>query len=195
MLNNTIIYIIGYAGTGKYTIAKALYAKHEDIKLVDNHLINNPIFSLINADGKTKLAPEVWENTDRVREVVFDTMINISPEHYSFVLTNCLFAPNPETGSEGDQDIYDGVYAVAKARNANFIPVFLRVDVEEMVKRRTSPGRAERFKDTYAENVYRDLAERKLLDIKHPNRLDLDVTHLSAEDAAMAILDFIHKKP
>lgn len=36
------LYLIGFAGTGKYTIAKEL-AK-VGYKLVDNHLINNSIF-------------------------------------------------------------------------------------------------------------------------------------------------------
>lgn len=38
------LYLIGFAGTGKYTIAKELVKF--GYKVIDNHLINNPIFSL-----------------------------------------------------------------------------------------------------------------------------------------------------
>jgi hypothetical protein len=53
-MKNTIIYLIGFPGTGKYTIAREI-AQQEDFRLVDNHLVNNPLFNLIHADGITPL--------------------------------------------------------------------------------------------------------------------------------------------
>lgn len=50
-MKNTIIYLLGFPGTGKYTIAKEI-CKQADFKLVDNHLINNPLFTLIENDDK-----------------------------------------------------------------------------------------------------------------------------------------------
>lgn len=52
MIENSIIYLIGFTGTGKLTIAKEIALKI-DIRVVANHLINDPILSLIQADGKT----------------------------------------------------------------------------------------------------------------------------------------------
>ena len=49
-MKNTIVYLIGYAGTGKYTIAKEI-AVLTGAVIVDNQLINTPIFSVIAADG------------------------------------------------------------------------------------------------------------------------------------------------
>ena len=40
-LENTIVALIGYAGTGKYTIGREL-SERTGAKLIDNHLINNP---------------------------------------------------------------------------------------------------------------------------------------------------------
>jgi shikimate kinase len=54
-MNGALIYLIGFAGCGKLTIAKAIQKKIDCI-LVDNHLINNVIFSLIDPDGKTRFA-------------------------------------------------------------------------------------------------------------------------------------------
>ncbi|HEX6477597.1 MAG TPA: hypothetical protein VF043_02040 [Ktedonobacteraceae bacterium] len=51
-MQNTIVYLIGYAGTGKYTIAKEL-ARLTGAVIVDNHLINNPVFSIVGASGNT----------------------------------------------------------------------------------------------------------------------------------------------
>ena len=65
-MQNTIIYLIGFAGTGKYTIAKEI-CRLTNARLVDNHLINNPVFSLIRADGKTLLPESVWEKTWAIR--------------------------------------------------------------------------------------------------------------------------------
>jgi shikimate kinase len=41
-MRNTMIYLIGFAGAGKFTIAKEI-CKSAEARLVDNHLINNPI--------------------------------------------------------------------------------------------------------------------------------------------------------
>ena len=179
-MQNTIIYLTGYAGSGKYTIAKEL-CKQADVRLVDNHLINNPIFSLIEIKGKI-LSSDVWKNTDRIRRVVLDTMIEISPPEFNFVLTNCLF--------EKDKDVYNDVFDMAEKRNATFIPVILDLSEDEMVKRRTTHERAERFKDTSAENARRDLRTVKRLEIKHQNALTLDISDISAVDVAKNILNF-----
>ena len=53
-MNNSIIYLLGHYGVGKLTVAKAICAV-TGARLFDNHLINNVVFSLIEADGKTTL--------------------------------------------------------------------------------------------------------------------------------------------
>ena len=54
-MQKTIVYLIGYAGTGKYTIAKEL-GRLTGAILVDNHLINNLVFSVGGAD-RTRPVP------------------------------------------------------------------------------------------------------------------------------------------
>jgi hypothetical protein len=52
----SVFHLIGLPGTGKYTVARAMerLATREGQRLVvvDNHHINNPILSLVDADGK-----------------------------------------------------------------------------------------------------------------------------------------------
>lgn len=57
-MKNTIIYLIGHYGVGKLTIARQICAA-SDARLFDNHLVNNVVFSLIRADGKTPLNERV----------------------------------------------------------------------------------------------------------------------------------------
>ena len=59
-LGNAVVYLLGPYGVGKLTIAKELCAETAAI-LVDNHLINNPILSVIGADGVTPLPAQTWD--------------------------------------------------------------------------------------------------------------------------------------
>ena len=100
-MNNVILYLIGFAGTGKLTIAKAILARAPFL-LVDNHFINNVVFSLIDMDGNSPLPPRVWENVGKVRSIVFDTMRYLSKPARNFVLTNELVE-----GDEEDAKVFN----------------------------------------------------------------------------------------
>jgi len=46
-----IIYLIGFAGTGKLTVAKEIIKHNKEFTLIDNHKINDLIFNgLINKE-------------------------------------------------------------------------------------------------------------------------------------------------
>jgi MoxR-like ATPase len=49
-LHNTIIYLIGIPAVGKYTVARAI-GRLTGAKVVDNQLINLPVFSVLGYDG------------------------------------------------------------------------------------------------------------------------------------------------
>lgn len=76
-MNNTIIYLLGHEGVGKYTIAKEI-TKLTGTKLVDNHAINNPIFNVIYSDGKNDLPDAAWYRVRQVRTAVFETIAGAS---------------------------------------------------------------------------------------------------------------------
>lgn len=178
-----MIYLIGFPGTGKYTIAKEI-CKQADVKLVDNHLINNPVFNLIAQDGKTPLPEEVWTYARKIRQTVLDVMSNISPAEYNFVLTNNLHDEDAE-----DTDIFNKIKATAKKRQATFVPIRLMIDVEENKKRITTPSRAAMLKETNPETPAKNNAQFTILKTGHTNELTLDVTNLSAQVAATKIIN------
>ena len=185
-LENTIIYLIGFPGTGKYTIAKELAEKLPNARLVDNHLINNVVFGLIDKGRFKKIPEEVWVPIRKVRNVVMDVLKTLTPPEFNLVFTNVLFAED-----ENDQNIFDSIMDVAKQRKAVFVPIRLHCDPEENARRVASEGRAERMKLTDPKSVMRWREEECLIDISHKNLLDLDVTHLSPPKAAEEILNHI----
>lgn len=180
-MKNVIIYIIGFTGVGKYTIAKEIAAQ-ENFRLVDNHLINMPVFSLVHLDSKTLLPPRIWKNIADIWNAVLDTIVHISPHDYNFVLTNALFE-DPE-----QRAWYEKIEAMAEERGATFIPVRLSCSVEENTKRIVTPERKERLKETNPESPARNATEHQVLKIAHKNLIELDVTSISAQDAAKKII-------
>lgn len=182
-MKNTLIYLLGFPGTGKYTIAKEICAI-EDIKLVDNHLINIPLFSLIPNDGVSPLPERIWDNVGLVWDAVLDTITHISPPDYSFVLTNALSNEN-----EQDRHWFNKVKLACESKNRTFVPVRLLCSVEENTKRIVSPERKARMKDINPLSPQKNAANHSVLDTDHPNILTLDVSDISAKMAAKTIIN------
>lgn len=175
-----IIYLIGKAGTGKYTISKEL-AKFGYI-ICDNQLINNPIFELLNYDGYAKIPGFAWEAISQIRANVFKFLEEEKNNNY--VLTNEL------NDDEGDHRLFQQVQTMAQHRGSLFFPVKLLISKEEHLKRIVVPERKLRWKTIDPEHVY---SKVPLININHPNLLTLDVTTLSAKEAAEKILCKVDK--
>lgn len=179
-----IIYLIGRSGTGKYTIAKEL-AK-EAYVIVDNQLINNPIFSLLKTDdlnSSLTVSREAWNAIGRLRNIIFEFISQ--EQNNNYVLTNELFDDD-----EGDHRLFEQVKDLSLKRSSTFMPVKLLISEEENARRITSPGRAERFKSTKIDEKDKT---RKLIEVNYPNMLKIDVSDLSAQEVAKIILDKISK--
>lgn len=184
-IRNTFVYLIGFAGTGKLTIARA-FVREVDAIVVDNHWINNPIFGLIDPDGKTKLPEAVWTQVWRVHEAVMETIATLAKPGRNFVFTH--------DGIEGepyDRDKFEAIRKAAERRQARLVPVRLVCEAEELARRIKSPGRAEMFKSTNADHAIRRVGRDMVLDPRTPETLTLDVTRLSPEESAAAIVAHI----
>lgn len=157
-----IYLLIGFPGAGKYTVACELAHQLEELgrptKVVDNHYINNPVFGLLGVDGRTKLPGEVWELAHRVRSVVLDTIERLSPRDWSFVFTNYIGVRETEIADPYVARLRE----VASVRGAEFRPVMLRCEPNELERRVPNADRAERMKWTDGQSV-RELAERETL--------------------------------
>jgi len=181
-MNGAFIYLIGFAGCGKLTIAQAIQARCDFI-LADNHLVNNVIFSLIDPDGKTELPEKVWEHVRRVRSAMLDTIRDLAKPGRSFIFTNELLE-----GEERDRQIFLEIADLARHRGAIFLPVRLTIAPVELARRVVSPGRAERFKEIDPQAALTKAREREVIRPHGFNFIEVDVSTITAEEAAERIL-------
>jgi predicted kinase len=128
-MDNIFLYLLGFAGTGKLTIARA-FARSVGAKVVDNHWINNPIFGLIDPDGVSPLPDAVWSQTAKVREAVLETIATLAKPGANFVFTH-----DGIEGERYDADVWRGIQSAAARRGARLIPVRLVCNDDELVRR------------------------------------------------------------
>lgn len=183
LLDNTMVLLIGFAGTGKYTIGREL-CERTGARLIDNHLINNPIFTVVNADGVTPLPARVWDRVKEVRATVYKAIRELSPPEMGFVFTMELRENNPE-----DEKAFRDLERLAAARQCRFIPIRLICGVEELCRRVVDPARVAMLKEISPELARKKFAEDLVLNVPHPNLRTLDVTKRSASGSVDAILD------
>jgi len=175
------VHILGFAGSGKLTIAKQLVPQLRAI-LVDNHFINNVVLGLIEPDGVTPLAPDVWVNIRKVRAVVLDTILHHAKAGRSFVFTNEILEGDPLA----EQACAD-IAAVAETRGATYVPVRLLISPEELARRVASPERASRLKEVDTDAALRKARTRQVFTPQGRGCLDITVTSLSPIQAAEEI--------
>lgn len=183
-----IIYLFGPAGSGKYTIAKRLVALRPSLKLIHNHHINNVIFEIVNADGKTRLPGYVWQNVNKVRDAVLDT-VRTTDRNEGYIFTNVL-----TEGRELDASVYADIRSIASEKNLTFCPVRLTITIDELCQRIQSPQRREMIKDISPENALRYMQNCTVFTPKNDDYLELDVTDRSVEQSAEFILKWATAK-
>jgi shikimate kinase len=185
-LKNTIIYLIGIPGVGKYTTAKAI-ARLTGAKIVDNHLINNPIFSVSRYKGTDEFPfpREGWKYTGRIRQAVLSFIRDHAHSEESFVFTNVLGA------TEGRA--FRQIERLAKKRKAMFVPVWLGCDASELQKRKDTPDRRKRLKEIDLTNIDYWTREFKELPVQHPNALAIDISHRRPNQTAELILQHVQR--
>lgn len=181
-----VIVLLGFPGTGKYTIARELVSAMtgggRTVRLIDNHYVNNVIFNLVHQDGLTPLPVAIWGLVEEVRRAVYRTVRELSPADWSFIFT---FAPQD---TPADRAVIDEAAAIAEARNAAFLPVRLLCELEELERRVVSPDRRERMKSMSIEDTRRLFRDGPVLDPGYAETISLDVTELPPAEAARQIL-------
>jgi hypothetical protein len=184
-VENAVIHLLGAPGAGKYTIAQKM-TQLADLRLVDNHLINNILFSIVRADGKTPLPVGIWDRVATIWDVVADTMVHLCPPHSGFVLTNALFEGDVE-----DRKHMEKMRQVAAHRKGAYVPVRLLIgDVEEHRRRIMSPIREQRMKEMNPSAAAR-YAAKEILKTGLAEELTLDISAVPAGDAARRILSHV----
>ena len=186
-LYNTIIYLIGIPAVGKYTIAREI-GRMTGAKVVDNQLINTPVFSVVGYDGTSAFPfPQgAWAHIEKIQRAVLAVIRDYCPPEDSFVFTNVLDAKAP-----GDKACFRRIQRLAKERKAGFFPVWLTCDAEMLRQRKDTPERRARLKDIDLTTISWWLQEFEVLKVQHPNALSLDSSHNGPVQMAKRILDHV----
>jgi hypothetical protein len=178
--------LIGFAGTGKLTVARQLRdrltERGEQVRLVDNHYINNPIFQLIEVDGVTPLPAATWDRVGEVRDAVLRTIEELSPRKWSFIFTNDLI-DRPE-----EKAYVHRLAQLADRRKSIFVPVRLLCEVDELCRRIVSPERKALMKGVDPEWIRRRVGTEEVLDPGLEATITVDITSTPAREAADRIL-------
>lgn len=176
--------IVGFPGIGKLTIARRLSAL-TGAMVVDNHWINDPILKLVTRDPTTAVTEAVWPQVAKVRVAVLETIATLAPPDASFIFTYAGADQDP-----GDRQAFEEYRTTAERRNTRFVAVRLICAEAEMVRRIQSPDRQGR---KLADPAEASVNARRYtpLDPRLPGTLTLDVTNMSPDEAAAAILDRI----
>jgi len=186
-LQNTIIYLIGIPAVGKYTVAKEI-GRMTGAKVVDNQLINTPVFSVIGYDGTDAFPfPQgAWAQIEKIQRAVLAVIRDCCSPDASFVFTNVLDARAP-----GDKAWFQRIERLAKQRKAGFFPVWLTCDAETIRRRKDTPERRARLKDIDLTTISWWLQEFEVLRVQHPNALTLDTSHREPRQTAQRILEHV----
>ena len=186
-LHNTIIYLIGIPAVGKYTVAKEI-GRLTGARVVDNQLINTPVFSVVGYDGTPNCPFPQGASAyiEKIQRAVLAVIRDFCPPDDSFVFTNVLDARVP-----GDKAWFRRIERLAKQRKAGFFPVWLTCDVEMLRRRKNTPERRARLKDSDVNNISWYLHEFEVLRVPHPNAIMLDTSHSKPGQTARRILEHV----
>lgn len=184
-ITNVMILLLGFPGTGKLTTAIEL-CKVNNFKLIDNQTINRPIFKMLDINRETPIPPKAWAMVDRVRDTVFQALVEVANPESNFIFT--FYADDQD---EKDHRIYSQFLETARKRKAYFFPVRLEIAEEENKRRIVSEGRAVHMKDMSIDNTSHRHAHETVLETGHENELTIDVTELQPEETAAQIMKHI----
>lgn len=186
-LHNTIIYLLGVPAVGKYTVAKEI-GRMTGARVVDNQLINIPVFSVVGYDGKDSFPfpPGASKHIETIRSAVLAVIRNCCPPDDSFVFTNVLDAKDP-----GAREMFRRIQRLAKHRKAGFFPIWLTCDAATLRRRKDSPDRRARFKDTDLTSITWWLEEFEVFKVEHRNALTLNSADFEPQETAGRILEHI----
>ena len=177
-MTTSIVYLLGSPGVGKRTVAEALAAM-TGAAVIDNHKVNLPLMSLFRWDGRTQLPEEVWDYAATIRSAVLDALADIAPRDASYILTNTL--------EVGDTSWFERVEAIARAREAVFVPVRLVCDLDEQLRRVSREDRVVRLKLSDPVRARELIEGGDFFTPTGPTALVLDTTHQSADETAAII--------
>lgn len=170
-----VFHLAGPPGSGKRTVGEHL-ARQTGAVLLDNHLFRDAVY---RPYGAQPISPEVQELGSQVWALGLQAA-RLAPRDVSQIFT--AYHPNRDSGRTSAERIR----AVAVDRDAIYVPVWLKCDVDELARRMTLPERRERAKLRDPIALRENLAALGTLP-PPPGAIVLDTARLAPADAALLI--------
>ena len=175
--------LLGFPGTGKYTVAKAivehLRRRGEPAALLDNHSFLSLVWQLV--PEARRFDPTVMARVNELRRLLVETAAEVAGPEHSIVFTN--FIPPQAPGS-----VIDPHRNLALTLGRPLVAVVLHCDPEEVLRRVPNPDRTARFKLDDADIARRMMGDGMSLP-DWPELVELETTGLTAEEAAARIVE------
>ncbi len=181
-----LVYLFGFPGVGKNSIARAI-ENHTEYLAIQNHLLSNAMrraISLQPTENYSKLEPLLKHHTMK-SWVNFLEFVSAAVPDQGLILTSVLYENDPDK-----VEFFELVREWAKDQERLFVPVRLVCDPDESARRLESPSRDGQFKLTDRKTLFKLMEENTLL--KPEYCFELDVTALTANEAAVKIIEFIN---
>ncbi len=171
---NTMIHINGWPGSGKLTIGRKL-APLVGARMVDEHVMTAPADMLFSRREALNRSLRI-----DVRKAVFSHILR-APRQMSFIFSDSL-ADHPQ-----DIATFESYRELAERRRARLVAVVIDCSEEENLRRLKLQANAERKRLTDPKRLKKLRSEHQLLRSQRVELIEVDVTRLSAEQAAEAI--------
>lgn len=187
-LKNNIILLMGIAGTGKMTIGEAILKENPDFKLVTPDSAFGSVLELLGNDDQVmwSLDEKGWSAVNQALDVMLYTIAEVCPKDSNFVITAEMLDNNPY-----HQNYFDRIKLAATKRGAILTPVRLICELDELLERVQNDSRLAYFKTRDANLIKKRFAENEVFFSHLPNEFTLDVTHLTPNESAKKIIQWV----
>ena len=175
-----IVNLNGWPGVGKLTTAREL-SRRIGGKLLDNHTLLN-IGRALAADG----SPQYYALVRSIRSVAFDAILALPPA-VPVIFTNVV----ARGGSGFLEENWGAILALAQARRTDLCSVTLTCSTAENARRIAGADRALLGKRQNPQLLNELANTRALFDDGATHRLTIDNTHLSADETASRIQQWL----
>ncbi len=172
-----VVHINGWPGVGKLTIARLL-AGTLNARLLDNHTLINPAEAMF-----ARTDPAYYSFRADIRALAFKRAAQL-PQGVNLVLTDAIAQEEPRHHA-----MFADCVTLADRLGAKLISVVLDCAAEENARRLVDASRRE-LRKLDAPDILAEIRRTStLLRPEGVPRFDLDVTHLTADEAAARIAD------
>ncbi|ETS80087.1 hypothetical protein PFICI_07616 [Pestalotiopsis fici W106-1] len=178
-----LIWINGYPGTGKLTVATALKKLNKSIVLIDNHQLIDPVEA-----EYSRSHPEYQRQRQIRRKEAFIQHVS-SPDSLSQTV---VFTDFQTTNKQGESVAKEYQQAALEAARP-FLPIYMTCDEQENIKRVCSKERVDsdttKLTDRHLLQTFR--SSTAIYRFQDCVGLSIDVTDISSEEAASQIAEHI----